>query len=145
MTQASNNYDRLYENMKQRFAVTSGNTQYTLGAYMLLKANEKKNEATLPVAIKASATKTQRAVASVVEYVNDKLIIKQAPIPDKTIKAFPLRASASAFLSATVACAFLLSFCLIGMNFVKNASPAAEADTVTEEIVGNETAEAIFE
>lgn len=143
MTQASNNYDRLYENMKQRFTVASDNTEYTLGEYMLMKADVKKAEAALPVALRPSATKTERAVANVVSYVNDKLIIKQAPVQDKTIKAFPLRASASAFLSAAVACAFLLSFCLIGANMIKGVAPAAEVENSAEEIVATETAEFI--
>ena len=145
MTQASNNYDRLYENMKQRFTVRNENSVYTLGEFMLMKATVKKAEAALPVALRPSATKTERAVANVVSYVNDKLIIKQTPVQDKTIKAFPLRASASAFLSAAVACAFMLSFCIIGANVIKNAAPAAEADTNVEEVAPVETAEAIFE
>ena len=144
MTQASNNYDRLYENMKQRFTVASNNTEYTLGEYMLMKADVKKAEAALPVALRPSATKTERAVANVVSYVNDKLIIKQAPVQDKTIKAFPLRASASAFLSAAVACAFMLSFCLIGAKMIQGVAPAAEAENSTEEIVATETAEVIY-
>lgn len=144
MTQASNNYDRLYENMKQRFTVSSNNTEYTLGEYMLMKADVKKAEAALPIALRPSATKTERAVANVVSYVNDKLIIKQAPVQDKTIKAFPLRASASAFLSAAVACAFMLSFCLMGATVIKGVAPAAEVENTTEEIVATETAEVIY-
>ena len=38
MTQTTNNYDRLYENMKQRFTVATEDNQYTLGEYMLMKA-----------------------------------------------------------------------------------------------------------
>ncbi len=145
MTQATNNYDRLYENMKQRFTLSGDSSEYTLGEYMLMKADAKKAEAALPVALRPSATKTERAVAGVVAYVNDKLIIKQAPVQDKTIKAFPLRASASAFLSAAVACAFILSFCLIGANVIKGTVPAAEAETVAEDAGGTETVSVIFE
>lgn len=121
MTQ-TNNYERLYDNMKNRFTVSSENNEYTLGEYMLMKANVKKtavvkkSDATLPVALRNTVTKSEMAMTSLATFVNDKLTIKVAPEKDKTIRSFPLRASASAFLSASVACAFLLSFALIGVK-----------------------------
>ena len=66
------------------------------------RSNKKKEEALLPVAERSTATKTERAVANVVSYINDKLTIKEPPVKDKTIRAFPFRASASALLSAVV-------------------------------------------
>ena len=33
MTQTTNSYDKLYENMKQRFTVSADNTEYTIGAF----------------------------------------------------------------------------------------------------------------
>ncbi len=117
MTQTNNNYDRLYENMKQRFTISQDNTEYTLGEYMLMKADVKKTEtSSLPVAVKTAVTRSEMAMTNIVSFVDDKLTIKQAPVKDKTIKAFPFRASASAFLTATVACAFVLSFVLIGVK-----------------------------
>ena len=131
MTQTTNNYDKLYDNMKQRFTILSENNEYTLGEYMLMKANAKKTESTnLPVAVKTAVTKSETAVTSIVSFVDDKLTIKQAPVKDKTIKAFPFRASASAFLTASVACAFVLSFALIGARTI--ATPAHAANEIIE-------------
>ena len=128
MTQTTNNYDKLYENMKQRFTVSQNDTAYTLGEYMLMKADGKKSENTaLPVAVMSEV-----AVTNIVSFVDDKLTIKQAPVKDKTIKAFPFRASASAFLTASVACAFLLSFVLIGAKSMTNQAPVANDVVITE-------------
>lgn len=128
MTQTTNNYDKLYENMKQRFTVSQNDTAYTLGEYMLMKADGKKSEnTTLPVAVMSEV-----AVTNIVSFVDDKLTIKQAPIKDKTLRAFPFRASASAFLTASVACAFLLSFVLIGAKSMTNQTPVANDIVITE-------------
>ena len=128
MTQTTNNYDKLYENMKQRFTVSQNDTAYTLGEYMLMKADGKKSEnATLPVAVMSEV-----AVTNIVSFVDDKLTIKQAPVKDKTLRAFPFRASASAFLTASVACAFLLSFVLIGAKSMANQTPVANDVVITE-------------
>ena len=128
MTQTTNNYDKLYENMKQRFTVSQNDTAYTLGEYMLMKADGKKSENTaLPVAVMSEV-----AVTNIVSFVDDKLTIKQAPVKDKTIRAFPFRASASAFLTATVACAFRLSFVLIGAKSMTNQTPVANDVVITE-------------
>ena len=126
MTQTTNSYDRLYENMKQRFTVSADNGSYTLGEYMLIKADSKKTENTaLPVAVQTAVTKSEIAVTGLVSFVDDKLTIKQPPVKDKTIRSFPLRASASAFLTASVACAFLLSFVLIGAKTLSAPTPKA--------------------
>ena len=128
MTQTTNNYDKLYENMKQRFTVSQNDTAYTLGEYMLMKADGKKSENTaLPVAVMSEV-----AVTNIVSFVDDKLTIKQAPVKDKTLRAFPFRASASAFLTASVACAFLLSFVLIGAKSMANQAPVANDVVITE-------------
>ena len=128
MTQTTNNYDKLYENMKQRFTVSQNDTAYTLGEYMLMKADGKKSENTaLPVAVMSEV-----AVTNIVSFVDDKLTIKQAPVKDKTLRAFPFRASASAFLTASVACAFLLSFVLIGAKSMTNQTPVANDVVITE-------------
>ena len=124
----TNNYDRLYENMKQRFTVSHNDTEYTIGEYMLMRANSHKAEtSSLPVAVKTAVTRSEMAMTNIVSFVDEKLTIKQAPVKDKTIKSFPFRASASAFLTASVACAFLLSFALIGINALSNPAPVQEA------------------
>jgi hypothetical protein len=150
MTQATNNYDKLYENMKQRFTVTGEDAEYTIGEYMLKKADVKKADAALPVALRSSATNTERAVASIVTYVNDKLTIKQPPVQDKTIRAFPFRASASAFLSAAVACSFMLSVCIMGASALSGSVSARESSAPsdyneTEMAISAETADISFE
>ena len=134
MTQATNNYERLYDNMKNRFTVACDNSEYTLGEYMLMKADAKKADAALPVAMRSSATKSEVAVASVVSFVSEMLTIKEAPAKDKTIKAFPFRASAAAFLSAAVTCAFLLSFALIGIKATDINEPAKATIESTSEV-----------
>ena len=133
MTQTTNNYDKLYENMKQRFTVSCENGEYSIGEYMLMKADVKKIDATLPVALRSNATKSEVAVANLVSFVNDKLTIKEPPVKDKTIRAFPLRASASAFLSAAVACAFVFSFALVGARALSATSTAANEAGITEQ------------
>ena len=127
------NYDNLYENMKNRLTVVNEDSEYTIGSYMLMKANRKKEDALLPVAERSTATKTERAVANVVSYINDKLTIKEPPIKDKTIRAFPFRASASAFLSAVVACAFMLSFIVVGARLLNTNTEYTEV-SLSEDI-----------
>ena len=138
MTQTTNNYDKLYNNMKQRFTVSQNNTDYTLGEYMLMRADSKKTETTaLPVAVQTAVTRSEVAVSNIVSFVDDKLTIKQPPVKDKTIRAFPFRASASAFLTASVACAFLLSFVLIGAKSMNNQKPVANDTVITEQAENN--------
>lgn len=127
------NYDNLYENMKNRLTVVNEDSEYTIGSYMLMKANKKKEEALLPVAERSTATKTERAVANVVSYINDKLTIKEPPVKDKTIRAFPFRASASALLSAVVACAFMLSFIVVGARLLNTNTEVTEV-SLSEDI-----------
>lgn len=132
MTQTTNNYEKLYENMRQRFTVSQDNTEYTIGEYMLMKAEAQKTEkAALPVAVQTAVAKSELAMTNIVSFVDDKLTIKQAPVKDKTIKSFPFRASASAFLTAAVACAFLLSFVLIGAKALSSSPAANNAKTNT--------------
>lgn len=123
MNQTTDRYDQLLTNMKNRFTVDNNGEDCTLGEYMLLKANVKKEQTALVVAKNAAVVaKSERAALALVSYVNDKLTIKTPPVKDKTIKAFPFRASASAFLSASIACAFIFSFCLIGAKVLDNST-----------------------
>ena len=131
MNQTTDRYDQLLNNMKNRFTVDNNGSDCTLGEFMLIKANVKKEQTALVVAKNAAVVaKSERAALALVSYVNDKLTIKTPPVKDKTIKAFPFRASASAFLSASVACAFIFSFCLIGAKLIGTASYAPDVATV---------------
>ena len=117
MAHATNNYEKLYTSMKENLTVA--NSEYTLGEYMLMKAAAKKSEASLPVAMRPSATRSERTVAAVCTYIEDKLTVKKAPQSDTVIRSFPIRTAASAFLSAIVVCTFIVSFGLIGNSLRK--------------------------
>ena len=142
MTSYTNSYDKLYESMKDRFTVVNENTEYTLGDYMLMKAGKKKEDSLLPVLQRSNVGKGERTVAMVVSYVSDKLTIKQPPAKDKTIKAFPFRASASAFLSAVVACTFMLSFVLVGARLM-SGSESVETTGIVDELPETEINEIV--
>ena len=134
-----NQYDRLYENMKNRFTVVSDNTEYTLGDYMRTQAARRANETTLPVAVNSSRAGAITVFAS---YVNDKLTIKAPPVKDKTIKRFPFRASGSAILSTVVACSLALSIGIVGARSlfaptVDTAVVEYESDEMLDELREN--------
>ena len=105
--ETTNVYDTLYNNMKQRFTVVSGENEYTLGGYMKMKANEAKEKQNLPAAI---TSHRPAALGTLLSYVNKKLSVKQQPAPEKTIKAFPFRTAFSAACSALVVCTLMFSF-----------------------------------
>ena len=134
----SNVYEALYSSMKEQFTVIDqeSGAEYTVGDYMLMKAATRQESpatgsASLPVVHRSAGKET--AVAQIISYVNDKLTIKTPPVKDKTIRAFPFRTSASAFLSAAVACAFMVCFTVIGARIVNFATPTEqEAVSVTE-------------
>ena len=114
MTSVMNPYDALYTNLKNQFTVIYNGTECTVGDFMLMKAN-KRSESSLPIATSVRTT----SLSTIVEYVNDKLTVKKAPVKDQTIRSFPFRTSVSALLSATAACALVLScgiFSLSGSN-----------------------------
>lgn len=114
-----NRYNALYENMKRTFTVTSGDCHYSLGAYMRMKANEATHEASLPVAVER---KPFTALASLREFVSDKLAVRVAPSPEKTLKRFPLRTSFAACLSALAICTLLFTSAILGSGAVQSAS-----------------------
>ena len=127
MTTTMNQYDALYTNLKNQFTVIYNGTECTVGDFMLMKAN-KRSESSLPIATTARTA----SIATIVEYVNDKLTVKNAPIKDKTIKSFPFRTSISALLSATAACALVLScgiFSLSGASGVNVPQTAEKPDS----------------
>ena len=137
MTKTMNQYDALYTNLKNQFTVIYNGTECTVGDFMLMKAN-KRSESSLPIATTARNT----SIATIVEYVNDKLTVKNAPIKDKTIKRFPFRTSMSALLSATAACALVLScgiFALSGANNLTGSPYTADSRSYSETITPEET------
>ena len=129
MTATINNpYDALYTNLKNQFIVIYQGAECTVGDFMRMKAN-KKSESSLPI---ANTTAKSTSLSTIVEYVNDKLTVKQAPIKDKTIKSFPMRTSVSALLSATAACALVLScgiFSLSGAAGLNTPKTAEKPET----------------
>ena len=126
-------YDTLYNNMKNKFTVINGESECTLGEYMLMKAKEQSGKSSLPVA----RTATSSAVVSILSYVNDKLTIKTPPAKDKTIKAFPFRTSFSALVSSLVACTFIFSFGVFGFKAMTSESGSFVVAEAEEEIEEN--------
>ncbi len=116
----TNAYETLYNNVKERLTIVDGCNEYNLGDYMLMQVGKEKEESTLPVEARSYAGVGEKALAIVVSYVNDKLTIKEPPVKDKTISAFPFRASASALLSAVACCALVLSIGIAGLGSMKN-------------------------
>ena len=114
MATSMNAYERLYNNMKTRFTVVNGENECSLGEYMLIKAGKKKESSALPV---ANATLRQpSAVVSFVNYINDRLMVKEAPAKDKVMRAFPFRTAAAAVLSALLVCTFVVSYGAASLN-----------------------------
>ena len=137
MTSTMDQYDALYTNLKNQFTVIYNGTECTVGDFMLMKAN-KRSESSLPIATTARNT----SIATIVEYVNDKLTVKNAPVKDKTIKRFPFRTSISALLSATAACALVLScgiFSLTGAKNLTNSTYTADNTSYSETFTPEET------
>ena len=132
MTKVMNPYDALYTNLKNQYTAIYNGTECTVGDFMLMKANQR-SESALPIV--ASSAKTV-SIAAIVEYVNDKLTVKRAPVKDKTMRTFPFRTSLSAMLSATAACALVLSCGIFALNGNRNFNLTAEnqADSYVETV-----------
>lgn len=124
----TNAYETLYTNLKDRLTIEYGDKEYNLAEFMLMQAGKEKAEAetkaeaatTLPTVAKSYAQTGEKALSMVVSYVNEKLAIKEPPVKDKTIRAFPFRASASALISAVACCALVVSIGVVGLSSVKN-------------------------
>ena len=76
----------------------------------------------------------RKAALEAISYINEKLIIKEPPVKDKTIRAFPFRTSGAAFLSAVVACTFMLSFVAIGAKLINNTPVEAAQISLSEDV-----------
>ena len=138
MATSNNAYEMLYTNLKNRFTVVDGDEECTLGEYMLNKTCKEEISALPMVTAKVHQPS---AVANFVSYINDKLMVKEAPQKDKVMRAFPFRTVAAACLSALLVCTFVISYGATSMNAVSSEnSPAYMAlpeDLQTTEI--NET------
>lgn len=139
MATSMNAYERLYSNMKTRFTVINGNDECSLGEYMLMKAGKKKESATLPVA--ANTLKQPSAVISFFNYVNDKLMVKEAPAKDKVMRAFPFRTTAAALLSALLVCTFAISYGAASINNISGESASyVSASEIEDKEIDSESA-----
>jgi hypothetical protein len=128
----TNAYEKLYNNVKERLTVVHEGQEFNLGEYMLMQATMEKNEAALPVEARTYAGAGEKALALMVSYVNDKLTIKEPPVKDKTIRAFPFRASASALLSAVACCALVISIAVVGMGSQKHNNEMLDNVSMTD-------------
>ena len=116
MTTISNPYTALYTNLKNSYTVIHEGAECTFADYLLAKAGRRKSASSLPA---TKPTHERSIITSFVDYVSDKLTLKDSPAKDSTIKNFPLRTSFSALLSSVAACALVLScgiFALLGNN-----------------------------
>ena len=139
----TNAYENLYKNLKNSMTVVENSKEYNLAEYMLMQANKEtvvEESTILPVAAKNYAAVGEKALSAVVSFVNDKLTIKEPPVKDKTIIAFPFRASASALLSAVACCALVLSIGIFGMSSMQeNSDGIGMVDYSIEETVKSHT------
>ena len=118
-------YEELYSSMVKKFTVEKNNVDYRLGDYMLMKARAKSSStevkaeapaATSNLPVKINRNTDTKALSTIISYVNEKLMVKEAPVRDKTIRSFPLRTSITAFCSAIVVCALVISSAVFGIN-----------------------------
>ena len=131
-----NRYNTLYENMKKSFTVTNDGAQYSLGAFMRMKAHEQSGETLLPTTIEKKHETS--ALVAVRKFVKEKLAVTTTPSPEKTLKSFPLRTSLAACLCAFALCTVLFSGAIIGSGVLSATSNQesyiAEADYSEEYI-----------
>lgn len=142
-------YDKLYSNMVKNFTVEKDNTDYTLGDYMLMKAQAKRNAMTVASGTSLAISGSRStSISTVFSYVGEKLKVKKAPVRDKTIRKFPLRASLSALCSATIVCALVVCCAVFGLSSSKtgteNIVSVTESDAEIEQTVIEETISADY-
>ena len=142
-------YEKLYSNMVKNFTVEKDNTDYTLGDYMLMKAQAKRNAMTVAANTSLAVAETKSAsLSTVFSYIGEKLKVKKAPQKDKTIRRFPLRASFTALCSATIVCALVVCCTVFGLSSSKvgkdNIVSISESDVEIEAIETEETISANY-
>lgn len=130
MATSMNAYEKLYNNMKTRFTVVNGDSECSLGEFMLAKASTKKESSALPVA--AATLRQPSAMVSFVNYIGEKLMVKEAPQKDKVIRAFPFRTAAAALLSALLVCTFVITYGATGLN-TKSSDDNATYMSISED------------
>lgn len=131
MATSINAYEKLYSNMKARFTVVNGDSDCSLGEYMLMKAGKKKESANIPVP--TNTLRQPSALTSIITYVNDKLMVKEAPEKDKVMRAFPFRTTAAAVLSALLLCTFGVSYGMASLNAL-NKDTGTSYLSITEDV-----------
>lgn len=137
MTNISNPYENLCQSLENRLTLVDKGREYNMYEYMMSKADGN-TRGNLPVA----RSQADHSIVAVVNYVNDRLSIKKAPVKEKTIKRFPLRTSFSSLLSAVAACALVISCCIYAIAGTSdNGVPVADA-SVRQELVIEELANA---
>ena len=115
----SNSYEKLYENMKNKFTIIKNNNEYTLGEYMNMKIeiaqksdkNDEKNNA-------------KHSVSSFLSYISSKI----SKIKERGLQEFPVRSLASACLSIFVVCALVFSFSAVSVPNDDSAIPVSMED-----------------
>ena len=137
-------YDKLYTNMVKNFTVEKDNTDYTLGDYMLMKAQAKRNAMTVAANNSLAVAETKStSLSTVFSYIGEKLKVKKAPVKDKTMRKFPLRSSLTALCSATIVCALVVCCAVFGLSSSKlgseNIVSISENDAEIEAIETEET------
>ena len=114
MNQTTDRYEQLLNTMKNRFTVDNSGNDCTLGEYMLIKAGKKQDPYALPVA--ETTFKQPGAIVTFVNFINDKLMVREAPQKDKVMRAFPFRTAAAAVLSALLVCTFVVTYSATTLN-----------------------------
>ena len=127
MATYTNAYDKLYNNMKNTFTTINDGIECTVGEFMLRRAKEKRGSGNLPVAVSK-----ETAIATIYTYVSDKLTIKNQPVKDRTIKAFPFRSCAAALLCAVVTCTAIFSYGSFVTPDFDGAAYVAENEVIDE-------------
>lgn len=102
----SNSYEKLYENMKNKFTIVKNNKEYTLGEYMTMKIDVAQKTAK-----NDEKSNAKHTVSSFLSYISTKITERKERGP----QAFPVRSLASACLSLFVVCALVFSFSAISV------------------------------
>ena len=90
------------------------------------------NSTVITVPIATLVPQQPSAVVSFVNYINDKLMVKEAPQKDKVIRAFPFRTAAAALLSALLVCTFAMTYGATQLN--ANTESDATYMSISEDV-----------
>ena len=145
MNVINNPYDSLYTNLKNRFTVVNDGRECSVGDYMRMKAGASATrDASLPVSVFRG---DEKALATIVSFVNDRLTVKNPPVKDRTIRSFPIRTSLSAILSAVAVCALVMSCGIFALTGSRGAvtGELAEAPVAVIETEAAECEETLTE